>query len=223
MKRSTTPRSRFAPGTAALVAAGLFTVLGMSGQAAAQSIFTCTDSKGRRITSDRPIVDCLDREQHRLGRTGTVRETIPPSYTREEREKLEAQRRIEAEKEARLQEEKRRDRALLIRFPNQAMHDKERQEVVSQIDDVIAAVNKREAALLEQRKSINTEFEFYNADPNKAPLWLKRKREDNEKQMEVQKRFLLEQEQEKQRVNARFDEELVKLKQLWAAQAAVSR
>mgnify|MGYP006175955927 CR=1 FL=1 len=52
-----------------------------------QSIYTCTDSKGRRITSDRPIVECLDREQQRLGRTGTVREVIPPSYTREEREK----------------------------------------------------------------------------------------------------------------------------------------
>ena len=54
-------------------------------------------------------------------------------------------------------------------------------------------------------------------------MWLKRKREDNEKQMEVQKRFLADQIQEKQRVNARFDEELVKLKQLWAEQAAVNR
>jgi hypothetical protein len=192
-------------------------------QGNAQSIYTCIDSKGRRITSDRPIVDCLDREQQRLGKTGTVREVIPPSYTREEREKLEAQRRAEAEKEARIQEEKRRDRALLVRYPNQAVHDKEPQEALAQIDEVITAVNKREVALVAQRKDIDTEFEFYSSDPNKAPMWLKRKREDNEKQMEVQKRFLADQMQEKQRVNARFDEELVKLKQLWAAQAAVNR
>lgn len=189
----------------------------------AQGIYSCTDAKGRRITSDRPIVDCLDREQQRLGKTGTVRDTIPPSYTREEREKLEAQRRAEAEKEARLQEEKRRDRALLVRYPNQGVHDKERQEALTQIDEVIAAVNKREVALVAQRKEIATEFEFYNSDPAKAPMWLKRKREDNEKQTEVQKRFLADQLQEKQRINARFDEELVKLKQLWAAQASVSR
>lgn len=192
-------------------------------QGSAQSIYTCIDSKGRRITSDRPITDCLDREQQRLGKTGTVREVIPPSYTREEREKLEAQRRAEAEKEARIQEEKRRDRALLVRYPNQAVHDKERQEALAQIDEVIAAVNKREVALVAQRKEIDGEFEFYSSDPNKAPMWLKRKREDNEKQAEVQKRFLADQIQEKQRVNARFDEELAKLKQLWAAQAAVSR
>ena len=32
----------------------------------------------------------------------------------------------------------------------------------------------------------------------------------------MQKKFVLDQEQEKKRVNQRFDEELVKLKQLWA-------
>lgn len=211
---------------AAVALASAFAALGapaVHAQGNAQSIYTCIDSKGRRITSDRPIVDCLDREQQRLGKTGTVREVIPPSYTREEREKLEAQRRAEAEKEARIQEEKRRDRALLVRYPNQAVHDKERQEALSQIDEVISAVNKREVALVAQRKDIDTEFEFYSSDPNKAPMWLKRKREDNEKQMEVQKRFLADQMQEKQRVNARFDEELVKLKQLWAEQAAVNR
>ncbi len=211
---------------AAVAVASAFAALGapaVHAQGSAQSIYTCIDSKGRRITSDRPIVDCLDREQQRLGKTGTVREVIPPSYTREERERLEAQRRAEAEKEARIQEEKRRDRALLVRYPNQAVHDKERQEALAQIDEVIAAVNKREVALVAQRKEIDAEFEFYSSDPNKAPMWLKRKREDNEKQMEVQKRFLADQMQEKQRVNARFDEELAKLKQLWAAQAAVNR
>jgi hypothetical protein len=206
-------------------AAALAALLPLSAlaQGSAQSIYTCTDAKGRRITSDRPIEACLDREQQRLGKTGTVREVIPPSYTRDEREKVEAQRRVEAEKEARIQEEKRRDRALLTRYPNQAVHDKERQEALAQIDEVISAVNKREVALVAQRKEIDVEFEFYSSDPAKAPLWLKRKREDNEKQTEVQKRFLGEQGQEKQRINARFDEELVKLKQLWAAQASVSR
>lgn len=207
-------RSRLA-GAAAL----LLLSLGAQAQNNTQSIYTCTDGKGRRITSDRPIVDCLDREQQRLGRTGTVREVIPPSYTREEREKVEAKRRAEQEEQARVQEERRRERALLIRYPNQGVHDKERQEALAQIDDVIAAVHKREAALIEQRKGIAQELEFYQGDLAKAPLWLRRKVEDNDKQMDVQKRFLVDQTQEKQRVNARFDEELAKLKQLWAAQS----
>ena len=184
--------------------------------AQAQGVYTCVDSKGRRLTSDRPIVECLDREQHKLGNSGTVRQVVPPSYTADERARLDAQRRVEDEQRARIQEEKRRERALLIRYPNQGVHDKERAEALGQIDEVIGDVNKREQALVAQRKEIAVELEFYQGDASKAPNWLKRKIEDNEKQMVVQKRFLDEQAQEKQRINARFDEELGKLKQLWA-------
>jgi Domain of unknown function (DUF4124) len=220
MKHPAQPMSRIQQ--SALAALGVVVLVPGLAWAQSQGIYTCVDSKGRRLTSDRPIVECLDREQQRLGKTGTVREVIPPSYTREERERVEAERRAEEEKQARINEEKRRDRALLIRYPSQAVHDKERQEALVQIDEVINAVNKREAALVQQRKDIETEMEFYKADPTKTPLWLRRKVED-QKQMEVQKRFLADQIQEKQRINARFDEELVKLKQLWTAQAAVSR
>jgi hypothetical protein len=186
-------------------------------QAQQPGIYTCVDAQGRRHTSDRPIVACLDREQQQLGSTGIVRKTLPPSYTAEERAKIDAQRKQEEEQRSRLQEEKRRERALMIRYPNQGVHDKERAEALAQIDEVIGAVNKREVALVAQRKDINVELEFYQGDVNKAPNWLKRKIEDNEKQMVVQKRFLDEQVQEKQRLNARFDEELVKLRQLWTA------
>lgn len=200
--------------------AGLVLLLGgglWSSAKAQGNIYACVDSQGRKHTSDRPIVACLDREQQQLGNTGIVRRTLPPSYTADERAKLDAQRKLEEEQRARVQEEKRRERALLIRYPNQGVHDKERAEALAQIDEVIGAVNKRELALAAQRKDINVELEFYQGDINKAPNWLKRKVEDNEKQMVVQKRFLGEQAQEKQRINARFDEELAKLKQLWAA------
>ena len=195
---------------------------GAAASAQAQGIYTCVDGKGRRITSDRPIVECLDREQHKLGNTGIVRQVVPPSYTADERAKLEEKKRAENEIKARAAEEKRRERALLIRYPNQAVHDKERAEALSQIDDVIAAVNKREAALVQQRKEVDAEMEFYQSDPSKAPFWLRRKLEDSEKQMVVQKRFLEEQAQEKLRINQRFDEELGKLRQLWSPAAAAS-
>lgn len=199
-----------------VVGAGLWTLV----SAHAQGIYTCTDSKGRRITSDRPIVECLDREQHKLGNTGIVRQVVPPSYTADERARIEDKQRAENEVKARAAEEKRRERALLIRYPNQAVHDKERVEALAQIDEVIAAVNKREVALKQQRKEVETEMEFYQADPSKAPFWLRRKLDDSEKQMAVQKRFLEEQAQEKLRINQRFDEELVKLRQLWGPTAA---
>lgn len=180
-----------------------------------KGIYTCIDGKGRRITSDRPITECLDREQRELTGSGTVKRVVPPSYTAEERARIDAQKKAEEALQARIAEEKRRDRALLIRYPSKPVHDKERADALAQIDDVISAVNKRAQTLLDQRKDISAELEFYQNDVSKAPQWLRRKLEDNEQQVAVQQRFVVEQTQEKQRLNARFDEELVKLRQLW--------
>ncbi len=179
-------------------------------------IYSCTDASGRRITSDRPITQCLDREQRELGSSGTVKRVIPPSYTADERARIEAEKRKEAEAQARITDEKRRDKALFMRYPNKAAHDRERAEALTQIDEVIAAVNKRAEALNQQRREIDTELEFYQNDPKKAPEWLRRKLEDNDHEQKTQQRFLFAQVEEKARVNARFDEELARLRRLWA-------
>ncbi len=204
--------------TAAWVAA---TCLGS--QAAAQAIYTCVDGKGRTITSDRPIIECLDRTQQELTRSGTVKRVIGPSLTAEERAVQEAREKQAAEVRAREAEEKRRDRALLIRYPTRGMHDQERATALAQIDAVINASSKRTAELADQRKAINAEFEFYVKDPSRAPASLKRRLEENESSVGVQKRFIADQEQEKKRVNARFDEELAKLKELWALAAGTTK
>jgi hypothetical protein len=187
--------------------------------AAAQSIYTCVDGKGRKITADRPIVECIDRTQQELNRTGTVKRQVGPSLTAEERAVQEEKDKAAAEARAREAEEKRRDRALLLRYPSRTVHDQERVAALAQVDEVIKASHKRTMELAEQRKAIQAEFEFYVKDPSKAPPSLKRKLEENDNSSAVQKRFIVEQEQEKKRINVRFDEELVKLKQLWALAA----
>lgn len=186
-------------------------------------IYTCIDAKGRRIMADRPIPECIDREQRELGSSGTVRRVVPPSYTAEERARIAAERRAEDEARARVNEERRRERALLIRYPNQEAHDRDRQDALTQVDEVVGAVKKRELELAAQRKEIDQELEFYQSDPTRIPAWLKRKLEDNEQQVLVQKRFLVEQDQEKRRINERFDEELAKLRQLWSQMAGSNR
>jgi len=185
---------------------------------AAQSagIYTCVDAKGRKITSDRPIVDCIDREQVELNPSGTVRRKVGPSLTAQERAAEEAKEREAAEERARRVEEKRRDHALLVRYPYRSVHDAERREALAQIDVVIKAAQQRLTELQQQRKKIDTEMEFYKKDPSKAPPSLRRQIEDNAQSTSVQIRFIADQEEEKKRVNARFDEDLVKLEKIWA-------
>lgn len=183
---------------------------------AQQGIYTCVDSKGRKITADRPIAECMDRTQKELNRTGTVKREVGPSLTADERAAQEAKEKQLAEARAREAEEKRRDRALLQRYPSRAVHDQERSLALAQIDEVIKAASNRTTQLAEQRKRINAELEFYAKDTAKIPASLKRQIEENDSSTVVQKKFIQDQEQEKNRVNARFDEELIKLKQLWA-------
>lgn len=188
----------------------------VSGAATAQpAIYTCVDAKGRKITSDRPIIECIDRNQQEITPSGTVKRVVGPTLTAQERAALEEKEKLAAEMRAMDAEEKRRDRALLLRYPSRPVHDKERALAIAQIAEVIRASARRSQELAEQRNSINTEFEFYKRDPGRAPLPLKRRLEENESSVAVQKRFIADQDTEKQRVNLRFDEELIKLKQLW--------
>jgi hypothetical protein len=188
-----------------------------------QGIYTCTDAQGRKLTSDRPISACNDREQVVLNPSGTVKSRIAPALTAQERSELEAKRKLELEERARQNEEKRRDKALLIRYPNQSVHDKERQEALTQVGVVRHAVESRMEELLRQQAALTTEFEFYVKDPSKAPPSLRRQSEDLSQSLIVQRRFVSDLDAETRRINARFDEELVRLKQLWNLHSAASR
>jgi hypothetical protein len=199
---------------AALVAAG-----GVLPAAAQKGIYSCVDAKGRHLTSDRPIADCIDREQQELNPSGTVKRTVPPSLTAAERAAKEASAREAQEERARVEDEKRRDRALLARYPDKATHDKERNAALAVADDVTAAANRRTALLTAERQKLDAELEFYKKDPSKMPARLKRQLEENQQQTAEQKRFVTSMEGEKSRINARFDEELSRLQALWKAGA----
>ena len=181
-------------------------------------IYTCVDRNGRRLTADRPIAECLDREQRELGPSGIVRRQIGPSLTEQERAAQEAQRRKEAEARARELEERRRERALTARYPDKATHDVERAAAIQLVDDVTATAEKRLVELAQQRKAFDVEMEFYKKDPSKAPMSLRRKIAENEESIAEQQRFIAGQDQEKRRVHQRFDVELAQLRKLWDAQ-----
>lgn len=187
-----------------------------------QEVYTCIDKHGRRITSDRPIADCVDREQRVLDHTGTERRRIGPSLTEHERAAQEVQRRKQAEESARIAEERRRERALTARYPDEATHQAERDAAIDQVEEVTVVAHKRVQSLKAERRRLDQELEFYRGDVTKAPALLQRQIADNEQAQSDQQRFLATQELEKRRIHQRFDAELALLRQLWAAQRASS-
>ena len=188
----------------------------MTGNAMAQAIYTCTDAKGRKLTSDRPIAECVDRTQQEMSPQGTVKRVLGPTLTAQERAVQDDKDKAALAVRLQAEEAKRRDRAMLSRFPNKVAHDKERSQAVELVDEVIKTGAKRIVELGELRVAINTDYEFYKKDPSKAPLALKRRLEENDSSILAQQRFIYDQDLLKSRVNLRFDEELIKLKGLWA-------
>ena len=200
-------------------------LVGLAATAGAQTpvggVYTCVDAKGRKLTSDRPIPDCTDREQKVLNPSGTVKQTVGPTLTAHERTQLEQKEKQELEERNRVAEERRRDKALMLRYPNKAVHDQERNDALAQIGVVKQAAVNRLNELAGQRNKLNDEMEFYKKDPSKAPAYLRRQVEDNTQSSAVQKRFIAEQDDEAKRVNQRFDDELARLRQLWPTASTV--
>ncbi len=178
-------------------------------------VYTCTDAKGRKLTADRPIPECTDREQKVLNPSGTVKAKVGPTLTAQEKADQDLKEKREIEERNKTLDERRRDRALLARYPNKDAHDNERREALAQISAVIQAAKTRVTELARQRVAIDEEMEFYKKDPTKAPAYVRRQLEENIQSQAVQKRFIDEQEAEIRRVNARFDDELGRLRQLW--------
>lgn len=200
-------------GTVLLAAAW---ALAPSVTAQTRGIYTCVDSAGNRLTADRPIPACLDREQRELNPSGTVKRNVPPVPTALERAQQAERERLAELARSQRNRERQLDQALALRYPTAAAHDKEREATLAQTDERIRLAQVRLGDLAKQRTVAELELEFYKNDPSKAPAALKRQLVDIDNSTAAQKRFVAEQEAEKLRLQHRFDEERVRLRTLWA-------
>jgi hypothetical protein len=195
--------------------------LALAGSSAwAQGIYTCVDAKGRKLTSDRPIIECLDREQRVMNRDGSTRTVLPPSLTADERAELEVRERRKNQERAAQQDAVRRDRLLLMRYPTEAEHRKARDLA---LDDVRASVRNSErriAELTAERKPLQDELEFYKGKT--LPPKLKQSLEFVDVAIDAHKTLIQNQQAEMQRITQNFDQELERLKKLWAGAPAGS-
>ena len=182
------------------------------------AVYSCVDAGGRRLTADRPIEACSDREQRMTMPGGAVR-TIGPTYSEKERAEQYARQRQEAEERYRASDGKRRERALAVRYPNKAAHDAERADAVDVLKGQIKIVQERKSSLLSDRTKIDEEMEFYKKDPSKAPQALQARLKYNRDEVKEVDEQVASINEEIKRTHQRFDEEAQMLKQYWPASA----
>lgn len=179
------------------------------------SIYVCTTPQGQRFTSDRPIPECMGTGQRELNSSGGLKRVVPPVLTASERAREAERIKQETARQSLLTEEKRRNHALVTRYPDQATHDQARREALGQIDGLVSVVRQRLTRLAQQHQEIAAELEFYQHDPSRAPVWLQKLEEENTRQRKAQSAYLSEQLRERDRIVQAFDDELLRLQQLW--------
>ena len=187
-------------------------------QSGGAGIYTCVDAQGRRLTSDRPIVQCADREQRVLGPSGVERNRVGPSLSEIEMAQRLEERRAAEMVQQRAREQRRRDAALLVRYPSRHSHDAERRNSLSQIESLQIIAQRRLLELERAHFQLQQELQFYATNPKKAPARLQADLQQSQASIEEQKTFMASQELEKRRVHQRFDAELERLAPLWASQ-----
>lgn len=185
-----------------------------------EGIYTCVDARGRALTSDRPIPACMDREQRVLTPGGTVKAIVAPRLSEQEQEALAEKARQQAAQRERELHERRKDDALLMRYPDRRSHDEERAQHLAQIDMLRGLVFERMKELQKQRAALKQELEFYDNDLSKAPHLLRQQFANNEESQKLQESLLRQQEAEKQKINEKFDAELRRLEPRWGPRQA---
>jgi Domain of unknown function (DUF4124) len=186
----------------------------------ASGIYTCTDDRGRRLTSDRPIAECLTKEQRVLNRDGSQRTVLPPTPTAEEKAVHEARERDAAQARVAQADAVRRDRNMVARYPDEATHHKAREAALDTVRVAIKATELRSRDLAAERRPLLDEAEFYTGRP--LPPKLKTLMEANDAAQEAQRSAVANQQAELARINSLYDAELERLRKLWSGTPAGS-
>lgn len=177
-------------------------------------IYRCKDATGRVITSDRPIPECLDREQSLLGRSGVVRKRLKPKKTENElAQERERQKELAAKAKAE-EEERKADRALVGRYPNKKAHDAKRELSLIPLKQTIIMAEQHLKLLEQARVKLDEQLDFY-PDKTKMPGGLRSRNEKNLQAIAAQQKLIRAKAREIERINHRYNTELLKLRTLW--------
>ena len=186
----------------------------------AASIYTCVDGKGRRLTADRPIPECVTKEQQILNGDGSLRAIVPPTLTAEERAEKDARDRAAAESRTAAADAVRRDRNLMARYPTEAAHNRAREAALDTVRLAIKATDLRLRELAAERKPLRDEAEFYQG--KLLPPKLRQAIDANDASADAQRSAQANQASELGRINKLYDAELNRLRKLWSGAPAGS-
>jgi hypothetical protein len=175
-------------------------------------LYVCTDARGRTISGDRPPAECADRAVRELRSDGSVRRVIEPPMTAEQKAAKAAEAKRQAEEAEKQRGQMRRDLALLETYASEAEIEDTRNRALGSRQQLIDRAVKRLEDHRREKKKLDSEAEFYAK--RDMPDKLKRSFEANANIMRSEERVIADVRADMERVNARFDAELKRWREL---------
>jgi hypothetical protein len=185
----------------------------------AQKIYVCKDSKGKTLTSDRPIAECGDSVVREMDTSGITRREIPPPPTAEQKKRLREEEEKKKVDAARAAEQRQNDRALLARFRMEEEITIARQRNTGQAREQLQLARAGYNQLELRRMAMQEELEKTRSAKKTPPASLLQNLAESDRQLTVEARKIAQQEAEVDEIDMRYEAMLRRYRELTARPA----
>ena len=186
--------------------------------AIAQKLYKYTDpATGRTIYTDKVPAEQAGKANEQLSGQGMVVKRNEAAPTADQIAAREADRKRKLEEEIAAKEEKRKNQALLNTYPSEKDIDEARDRAIEANEEAVKDAERKLADAEKRKKALAAEAEFYAKRP--MPAQLKRDIQQNEVERKAVTELVEKKKQEIDAINARYDEDLRRYRELIKAGA----
>jgi len=189
--------------------------------AIAQQLYKYTDpATGRTIYTDKVPAEQAGKANEQLSRQGMVVKRNEAALTAEQIAAREAERKRKFDEDIAAKEEKRKNQALLNTYPREKDIDEARERAIKANEDAVKDAERKLADVQKRKQALAAETEFYAKRP--MPAQLKRDVQQNEVELKATTELVEKKKQEIDAINARYDEDQRRYRELTKAGASVA-
>jgi hypothetical protein len=174
--------------------------------------YCCKDDGGHQVCSDMLPPQCYNKAYREINSRGMTVRNVDAPLNAEQRARAEAEKQRKQEEERVALAQHRKDSALLATYATEADIAASRERALNVHKDAIREAQARLDAAVKKHQALAREAEFYQKKP--MPLELRNSIKDNEEEQMSQQLLIENRQKEISLVNARFDTDLKRFREL---------
>jgi chromosome segregation ATPase len=202
-----------------ILAAALAAAFALLPLAAEAQSFRCVGTDGKKYYGSTVPPQCLGQPVEQLNAQGMVIKRFDAAASAAEREKKAAEEEERKKREVITKEEGRRNRALLATYNDEKDIEQARARALKENEGAVKDIEKRIGGLKTRLAELKKELDFYSGK-NKPPAKLAEDIRSTEFDMQTQEELMATKKKEVDQINARFDADKKRYKELKGAGAA---